>query len=300
MQRLTIILILGVCGLWSGNTLAQQKPPVARILIVVGPSNHPPGSHEVAAGARVMQHCLNTSSNMPHVRAEVVYEWPKNETKLDAADTVVFIGDTFPPNRFPGSDAILAKLGSMMNRGCGIVCVHYATGLRATDVADDGEHPLLHWMGGYFATRCPHHQSIAKIYPAAKIIPAAPEHPVSRGWKEFTLHDEPYINNYFGKDENRLAANVTALATSMLPPEAPQREVVSWCVQRDDSGRGFGIVMPHFYRSWKIKDLRTFVLNGIAWTAGQNVPESGVQSELPGLVKFRPDSVEPIARPKKP
>jgi hypothetical protein len=25
-----------------------------------------------------------------------------------------------------------------------------------------------------------------------------PEHPISRGWKEFMLHDEPYINNYFG------------------------------------------------------------------------------------------------------
>jgi type 1 glutamine amidotransferase len=300
MQRLITILIPGVLCLCSVNTSAQTTQPDARILIVVGPSNHPPGSHEVAAGARVMQHCLNTSPNMSRLQADVIYEWPKKEAQLDSADTIVFIGDTFPPNRFPGSDAILAKLGAMMNRGCGIVCVHYATGLRATDVAEDGEHPLLHWMGGYFATRCPHHQSIAKIYPAAKIHPAAPEHPVSRGWKEFTLHDEPYINNYFGKDENKLAANVTALATSMLPPESPQREVVSWCVQRDDSGRGFGIVMPHFYRSWKTKDLRTFILNGIVWTAGQRVPKSGVQSALPELVKFKPDSVEPIARPKKP
>ncbi|MCP4174909.1 MAG: ThuA domain-containing protein [Fuerstiella sp.] len=300
MQQLKTILALSIFCLFPLSSGAQTTQSDAQILIVVGPSNHPPGSHEVAAGARLMQHCLNTSGNMRQLKTDVVYEWPTVETQLDAADTVVFIGDTFPPNRFPGSDAILAKLGAMMNRGCGIVCVHYATGLRAADVAEDGEHPLLHWMGGYFATRCPHHQSIAKIYPAARIAPAAPDHPVSRGWKPFTLHDEPYINNYFGKDENRLAANVTALATSMLPPDAPQREVVSWCVQRDDGGRGFGIVMPHFYRSWKIKDLRTFILNGIVWTAGQPVPESGVQSGLPDLANFRPDSVEPMTRPKKP
>jgi len=300
MQQLKTILALSIFCLFPLSSRAQTTQSDAQILIVVGPSNHPPGSHEVAAGARLMQHCLNTSGNMRQLKTDVVYEWPTVETQLDAADTVVFIGDTFPPNRFPGSDAILAKLGAMMNRGCGIVCVHYATGLRAADVAEDGEHPLLHWMGGYFATRCPHHQSIAKIYPAARIAPAAPDHPVSRGWKPFTLHDEPYINNYFGKDENRLAANVTALATSMLPPDAPQREVVSWCVQRDDGGRGFGIVMPHFYRSWKIKDLRTFILNGIVWTAGQPVPESGVQSGLPDLANFRPDSVEPMTRPKKP
>lgn len=295
--------LLVFCGLFVvvenfGVSWAEDQKPI-RVLIVVGPSNHPPGSHEVAAGGRLMQHCLTHTDNVAQVTASVVDEWPQDESVLDTADTVVFIGDTFPPNRFPGSDAILAKLGSMMNRGCGIVCIHYATGLRAEDVADDGEHPLLHWMGGYFATRCPHHQSIARIYPAAKITPAAPDHPVSRGWQEFTLNDEPYINNYFGKDENRLAANVTALATSMLPPENPQREIVSWCVQREDSGRGFGIVMPHFYRSWKIDDLRTFILNGIIWTAGRDVPANGVKSELPDLTTFEPESVQPRPRSTK-
>lgn len=267
-----------------------------QILIVIGPSNHPPGSHEVAAGGRLMQHCLNESKNVSGLTTTVVDAWPESEEILDAADTVVFIGDTFPPNRFPGSETILAKLGTMMNRGCGIVCVHYATGLRAEDVTEDGEHPLLHWMGGYFATRCPHHQSIAKIYPHATITPAAVDHPVSRGWKQFTLHDEPYINNYFGRNDNQLASNVTALATSLLPPENPQREVVAWCVERDDGGRGFGIVMPHFYRSWQIADLRTFILNGIVWTAGRHIPQSGVVSDLPDLKTFEPESVQPIPR----
>lgn len=291
VRRLLLCLVVAVLGMASA--VAET-----RVLIVVGPSNHPPGSHEVAAGGRLMKHSLESATNVPDVTADVVYDWPKDEKLLDAADTIVFIGDTFPPNRLPGADAILAKLGSMMNRGCGIVCVHYATGLRAEDVKEDGEHPLLYWMGGYFATRCPHHQSIAKIYKAAEIVPAASEHPVCRGWKPFTLHDEPYINNYFGKDENRLSDNVTALATSMLPPENPQKEVVSWCVQREDGGRGFGIVMPHFYRSWKIDDLRTFIMNGIIWTARCDVPDDGVRTMLPALAEFNPESVEP--KPRKP
>ena len=287
---------LALAAAVSANAAAETQ---THVLIVVGPSNHPPGSHEVAAGGRLMQHCLNNAKNVDNVKAEIVYEWPKEEAVLDRADTVVFIGDTFPPNRFPGSDAILARLGSMMNRGCGIVCIHYATGLRAQDVGENGQHPLLQWMGGYFATSCPHHQSIAKIYRDATIECAAADHPVSHGWSNFTLHDEPYINNYFGNDENKLAPNVTALAVSMLPPEKPKREVVSWCVERDDTGRGFGIVMPHFYRSWKIKELRTFILNGIVWTAKRPVPKSGVQSDLPDLTTFKPESVEPKARSKK-
>lgn len=293
MQRLifvTVICLLAGAPVAAAVSAAETE---TRILIVVGPSSHPPGSHEVAAGGRLMQHCLNSTKNVNGLQAEVVYAWPDDVNVLDRADTVVFIGDTFPPNRFPETTAILAKLGTMMQRGCGIVCIHYATGLRAEDVAKDGEHPLLHWMGGYFATRCLHHQSVAKIYRNATITPAAADHPVSRGWKEFTLHDEPYINNYFGSDANKLAANVTALATSMLPPEKPRREIVSWCVDRNDGGRGFGIVMPHFYRSWKIDDLRTFILNGIVWTAKREVPQTGVQSELPLLTVFEPASVEP-------
>jgi type 1 glutamine amidotransferase len=270
----------------------------ARVLIVVGPSTHPPGSHEVAAGGRVMQHCLEHMENVPGVKAEVVYEWPDKALR-DAASTVVFIGDQFPPNRLPNAAQNLADLGEMMQRGCGLVCVHYATGLSADDVTEDGEHPLLHWMGGYFATRCKHHQSIAKIYPAATITPAAPGHPVSRGWKEFTLKDEPYINNYFGPEGNKLAPNVITFATSMLPPESPKPEIVAWGIERPDRGRGFGIVIPHFYKNWRNEDLRRFILNAIAWTAKLEVPSEGVKTAAPELAAFEPKAVEYLPPPPK-
>ena len=133
---------------------------------MVGPSNHPPGTHEVAAGGRLMKHCIEHMANVPGVKADVFNEWPKDQAVRDAAATIVFIGDTFPPNRLPNAAQNLAELGAMMKRGCGIVCVHYATGLLGEDVKPDGNHPLLHWMGGYFANRsCPHHQSFAKIFP---------------------------------------------------------------------------------------------------------------------------------------
>jgi type 1 glutamine amidotransferase len=199
----------------------------------------------------------------------------------------------------PDAQRNLAQLGGMMARGCGMVLVHYSTGLRAEDVAEDGEHPLLHWTGGYFATRCKHHQSVAKVFPSATISPAAPAHPVSRGWREFTVNDEPYYNNYFGRDGNRLMPGVTALATSMLPPESPKREIVAWSIERRDGGRGFGIVMPHFYRNWKDEDLRRFILNAVAWTAKLEVPSGGVSTTLPDLTTFTPESVEPKPRPTK-
>ncbi len=263
-----------------------------RVLVVVGPSNHKPGTHEVAAGGRLMAHALEHMTNVAGVEAEVVYEWPSKALR-DAATTVVFIGDTFPANRLPDPQRNLAELGEMMDRGCGIACVHYATGLLGQDVTAEGDHPLLRWMGGYFANRsCPHHESIARVYEAATIEPAQTEHPTLRGWKPFTLNDEPYINNYFGPGGNRMAPNVTALATSMLPPEAPKRETVAWAVEREDGGRGFGIVMPHFYKNWRLDDLRRFILNGIVWTAKRDVPQGGVETATPDLTAFDPEAVE--------
>ena len=94
----------------------------------------------------------------------------------------------------------------------------------------------------------------------------------------------------------------SGLATAMLPPESPKRETVAWCVERADGGRGFGIVMPHFYKNWAMEDLRRFILNGIVWTAKIDVPELGVQTETSDLKALSPKAVEyvpPIPKAKK-
>lgn len=281
----------------DASYVAQKLTLRRHVMIVVGPSEHPPGTHEVAAGARVMAHCLEqATTDMPKrddktlrlgkIKTTIVDQWPDDQSLLDSVSSLVFIGDIFPAQKMPNTKRMLEEIGAMIDRGCGIACIHYATGLRAEDVADDGEHPLLHWMGGYFATKCKHHQSVARIFKEATIEPALKDHVVSRGWKAFTIHDEPYINNYFGPDDNRPAPGVLTFATSMLPPEAPQRQIVAWGAERKDKGRGFAIVMPHFYRNWADDDLRTLILNGICWTAHQAIPDDGVRVELNDLQPF--------------
>ncbi len=273
------------------GTLGRAAEPATQVLVLVGPSNHPPGTHEVEAGGRLLGHCLSALS----IKADVRSDWPASGTEQYAA--VVFIGDLFPPEVLPQRDAIMRDLAAMTKRGCGIVAIHYATGLEAKHVAEDGEHPLLHWTGGYFATRCKHHQSVARVFKEATIEPAATKnsadeaHPLTRGWKTFTIHDEPYIKNYLGKDGP--AKNVRVIATANLPPEKPQPEPVAWAVERDDGGRGAAVVMPHFYRNWKNDDLHTLILNCIVWAAKQEVPKDGVRVELPDLATFKPVDTEP-------
>lgn len=289
----TIILTFALAAALAAASSASRT----RILILVGPTNHPPGTHEVAAGGRLMQWALENMENVAGVKADLLDQWPKDKRAFDAVRTIVFIGDIFPPQRLPDRDAVLKDLGGMMDRGVGIACVHYATGLRAEDVQPDGAHPLLGWLGGYFGTRTPHHQSVAKVFQSVTIDPAAPGHPVSRGWRGFTVDEEPYYNNYFGPGGKPPSGKPIVFATAMLPPEAPKREVVAWGTERKDGGRGFGIVIPHFYKNWANEDLRRFIMNGIVWTAKLDVPRSGVKTPAPDLPRFAPESVEPKPRP---
>ena len=85
----------------------------------------------------------------------------------------------------------------------------------------------------------------------------------------------------------------------MLPPDAPKREAVAWGIERADGGRGFGVVMPHFYKNWGHDDVRRFLLNGIVWTAKLEVPPEGVTTAPPDLKKFEPESVEFTPPPPK-
>lgn len=289
-----IVVGMGQAEGQEGSQDGAKGDDKKRVLIIVGPSNHPPGTHEVAAGGRLMEYSLEHAEGLvPAIDATVVIGWPEDASVRDGADTVVFIGDEFPPHKLPQGDRVMKELGGMVSRGCGVVCIHFATGLREPDVAPDGKHPLLDWIGGYFASRCSHHKSIARIFPEATITPAvvdgeAATHPVLRGWKAFTLDDEPYIDNYFGPPGHAERVGLIEFATSMLPPESPRRQVVAWGLERPDGGRGFGIVMPHYYRNWELADLRTLILNGIVWTAGVEIPGAGVRVELPALTSFDP------------
>lgn len=283
----------------SSLSVANQPKPRRVIRIVVGPSKHPPGTHEVAATGRLLKFAIDQLSERygwVDTRSEIMDRWPADPEALNDTATFVFVGDFFPPMRMENTSQILSDLERQMAAGTGIVCIHYATGLGANDVPDDGSHPLLSWTGGYFATRCKHHQSIARIFKEATIKPSSIAHPVLNGWKSFTLNDEPYINNYFGP--NGPSHGVQILATSDLPPESPKAEPIAWCRERADSGRGVGVVMPHFFRNWLDRDMRTFLLNSIVWSAKLSVPEAGLECELPDLASFQPDSVEPIP-PKK-
>ena len=206
------LVMVGALGL----TAAAET----NVVIVVGPSSHPPGTHEVAAGGWLLEWALENVENVPGIEAAVFHEWRQQRQVLETADAVVFLGDLFPPLRMPETGTIMRDLEAMMDRGAGLVCIHFATGVRGEQEEVEGTHPLLRWMGGYFSPRS-RHGSVAKVFESVTVSPASPGHPVSSGWREFTAAEEPYYNNYFGPEGLSPSGGVIPLATASMRASPP-------------------------------------------------------------------------------
>ena len=57
-------------------------------------------------------------------------------------------------------------------------------------------------------------------------------------------------------------------------------QILAWVVENSNKSRGFGFTGGHFHRNWANPDFRKLVLNGIAWSAGVDVPEGGVVGKV--------------------
>ena len=99
---------------------------------------------------------------------------------------------------------------------------------------------------------------------------AQPDHPICRGWKEFALHDEYYLNPTIHGD-----------ATPLLQVAVKDKPVVvGWAYERPDGGRSFGTTLGHFYRNFQREDFRRMIVNGILWSSKVEIDKSGARVDL--------------------
>jgi len=256
MPRLLCFLLAAVaCGL-------AADPP--QVLLVAGRPSHGPGAHEFNAGLMLLDKCLQRTGA---VRTTLVKGgWPADESVFAGARALVFYMDgggghpLIRPER-------LETIGRLMSRGVGLVCLHYAV----ETPRDRGGAELLDWLGGFYErpySQNPHND--------VEVTQAAPRHPISRGWKSFSGRDEWYYKIRFRPDDPR----VTPILTAMLPKDAPSRETIAWATERADGGRAFGFTGGHFHSNWGWPDFRRMVLNAIVWSAGVEVPSSGVACDV--------------------
>ena len=116
------------------------------ILLIAGKPSHGPGAHEHNAGTLLLKKCLD-ESGLP-VKSTMIRDggWPSPE-QLAAADTVLIYCDGGGGHLILKNDR-MQQLAKEMNRGCGIICLHYAVEIPK----NNGGAELLGWMGGHFET----------------------------------------------------------------------------------------------------------------------------------------------------
>ena len=78
-------------GKLSLTTIAPA--PAKRIVFLAGRPSHKSGDHEFRAGCLLLAKALNTQSDLP-VKAEVISGWPRDDTVLDGAATLVIYCDS--------------------------------------------------------------------------------------------------------------------------------------------------------------------------------------------------------------
>jgi type 1 glutamine amidotransferase len=96
-----------------------------------------------------------------------------------------------------------------------------------------------------------------------------PDHPICRGWKEYDIEDEYYLDP------------VIKQAKPLQVTEKKGKDViVGWVHERKGGGRSFGTTLGHPYKNFQIEPFRRMIVNGILWSARVEVPQAGAPVNL--------------------
>lgn len=276
-QFFTLLLM---SALFAVSSQAADK----KIVFIAGPPSHGPGEHEHRAGCLLLKSCLD---QVPGVTS-VVYSngWPaEGNAAFSGANTIVIYSDGGGGHPFLKDDR-LKQIGALMEKGVGLVCLHYAV----EPTIEKGEKEFLDWTGGAFEINWsvnPHWDADFK---------KLPNHPIARGVTPFTINDEWYFNMRFRDGMKGVTPILSAVppASTMSRKDDPHAgnpavrkkvadgeiQHVAWACERADGGRGFGFTGSHFHKNWGNDNFRKVVLNAILWTAKAEVPKDGVQSTV--------------------
>lgn len=251
MMKKLLLMTMTLCVLYVYAAAPKS------FLFVAGQASHGWDEHEYPAGVEMLAKALN-ESGLNLTTAIQLDGWPESGV-LDEVDVLVVYCDGNADHVVLGHEA---ELQALADRGVGLIFLHYAV---------DGEPGLLDdilldCIGGYYVDE----ESSNPLWTMKN--PVIATHPITQGVKPFELKDEWYYNLRFG--------DVTPLLEA-VPPEEGKAYTLAWAYGKN----AFGFTGGHFLSNWAQPDFRKLILNAIVWSAGLDVPEDGVVSADPVVVK---------------
>ena len=267
-----LIGLVSVCCVllgWLGSCLTTRAADSTHVLLIGQQPDHPWGSHMYLHTADMLAKCLKLNGE---IETAVSDGWPADPKSLADVDTVVIYTS-------PGAELLLdaphrQQVLDLMQRGCGLVTIHWASTVRQENLDRLGP-AWMKLLGGTWIS------NVGLSTDTSPLKQLHPEHPICRGWKEYEIHDEFYLNPRIS-DEAQPLLQVSTKG---------QDVVVGWAYERPDGGRSYATTLGHFYENFQREEFRRTIVNGVLWTARREVPENGARVDL---------SNEELALPRQP
>jgi hypothetical protein len=247
----------------------EEQPRDARqvkVVLVAGSNFFKPGEHEYVGGCAVLMDLLRQT---PGVFPVLALDWPKKPETFAGAKTVVFFFDGGDKHGLLRDDR-LAQVQKLADAGVGLVFFHQAIdfpkelGDRARGWAgsawEKGFSQRAHWVAEF------------KTFP---------EHPVCRGVTPFKIDDGWLSKLRFVPGLKGVTPLLrTASPKAPAAPDGGSETVVSWAYDRSGGGRSFTFTGGHLHVSLAEEGYRRFLVNGILWAAGVDIPPGGARVVL--------------------
>lgn len=249
-------ILLGL-GLLIAATTTCPGEETAKVLFVGKQPDHPHGTHMYLYTCGMLAKCLALTDGVETVVSD---GWPKDAATLDGVSTIVVY--TTPAAEFLLDAPHRDQVAQLMKKGVGLVTIHWASSVHKNNLERLGP-TWLSYMGATWVSNVGLHTG------KSPLKQLEPKHPICRGWDEYELHDEYYLNPTIDK------------ATRLLQVTAKDKPVVvGWAYEREGGGRSFGTTLGHFYRNFQQEPFRRMIVNAILWTAKVEVPKNGANVQL--------------------
>lgn len=250
----------------AADAPAPEKP---KILFIGKNPDHPYGSHMYMHVSGVLAQCAELAG------AETVVSngWPSEPAKLQGVKAIVVYTN-------PGAELLLDSLHrsefeAMMNKGVGLVTIHWASSIKKEDFDRLGKT----WLGFTGATW---QSNVGLSGGPSPLVQLLPEHPVCRGWKTFEISDEYYLN----------PTNQSAKPLLQVREKGGKEVEVGWVYERPDGGRAFVTTLGHSYKYFQQESFRRLIMNGVLWSAHIEIPKDGARVDLPEAALALPPKPE--------
>ena len=275
LSHLFTLTLVGVVH-WIGQVHAQSDSAQAdlalkktKIVLIAGETAlvDVVGHHDYLAGCACLDVMLQQTQNVAPVK--VSEGWPADDAVFKDAKSIVFYTDGGGKQAFLEKPSRMTMLQSLVDSGVGIVMIH-----QAVDFPDTAVEQTKGWLGGVYEKS----HSGRGHWDSNHVD--FPKHPITRGVTPWKINDG-WLNAIQFVDGMK---GVTPLVWSGKEYAGSRagldKDIVAWSYERPKGGRSFSFTGLDAHSAWSLPGMRQLVVNGVLWTAGIEIPETGAVNDV--------------------